>query len=118
MVGSNGRKGKITPVDEDYMRRQAEAHANLAEDRQVRAYLRRERSSAYWFAATKWGMLGLVAGIILGGAGMYVASIATLPLAQEALFQGAAMRDAQQKAVDNPSTPARLATPPQSQPAP
>ncbi|KAF0183063.1 MAG: hypothetical protein IV086_01990 [Hyphomonadaceae bacterium] len=88
MVGSNGRKGKITPVDEDYMRRQAELHATMTEDRQVRAYLRRERSSAYWFAATKWGILGLVAGIIFGGVGMYYASMSTIDMAQDAISKG------------------------------
>jgi hypothetical protein len=114
MVGSNGRKGKITPVDAEYLRRQAEQQQALDQDRQLQRFLSRERSSAYWFAATKWGMLGLIFGVILGGAGMYVASIATLPIAQEALFKGAAMRDAQEKAATDPSTPARLTTPPAS----
>jgi hypothetical protein len=118
MVGSNGRKGKITPVDEDYLRRQAEQQNSIDQDRQMQRFLSRERSSAYWFAATKWGMIGLIFGIILGGAGMYVASIATLPIAQEALFKGAAMRDAQEKAKNDPSTPARLTTPPASPTAP
>jgi hypothetical protein len=104
MVGSNGRKGKITPVDEDYMRRQAELHANMTEDRQVRAYLRRERSSAYWFAATKWGILGLVAGIIFGGVGMYYASMSTIDMAQDAISKGEIIANLRRERTDAPPT--------------
>jgi hypothetical protein len=88
MVGSGGRKGKITPVDEAYMRQQAEQQAAFDEDRKLNRFLNRERSSAYWFAATKWGILGLVTGAILGGVGMYYASISTIDMAQEAISKG------------------------------
>ena len=114
MVGNGGKHPKIAAVDVDYNRR---VQAEQGEDREWRQHVRRERSSAYWFAATKWGMLGLIVGMVLGGAGMYVASIATLPIAQEALFKGAAMRDAQQNAINDPANLPRLTTPP-AQPAP
>ncbi|MGE0829549.1 MAG: hypothetical protein AB7O04_09375, partial [Hyphomonadaceae bacterium] len=66
----------------------------LLEERILRSQMQRERASAYWFAATKWGIAGLVAGICIGGYVMYVASVATLPLAQDALARGAAIHDA------------------------
>jgi hypothetical protein len=101
-------RGPLTEPDRQFQR----------DERDWRLLLRRERSSAYWFAATKWGMLGLILGMIIGGGGMYVASIATLPMAQEALFKGAAMRDAQDRAANNPSELPRLTTPPAPAPAP
>jgi hypothetical protein len=120
MVGNGGKRPKIAAVDTTYAPHAENDYDRAAsrEDRDWRSQVRRERSSAYWFAATKWGMLGLIIGMILGGGGMYVASIATLPMAQEALFKGAAMRDAQQRAENNPSELPRLTTPPESPPAP
>lgn len=120
MVGNSGKRANLAPVDNSGGFRGAvsDPERQLSRDeREWRLLMRRERSGAYWFAATKWGMLGLVVGMILGGTGMYVASVATLPMAQEALFKGAAMRDAQQRAEDNPSELPRLTTPPE-QPAP
>lgn len=86
MVGN--KRPKLAAVDTDYGRR-PETPDERAEERQWRAHVRRERSSAYWFAATKWGILGLVVGAALGGAGMYFASTATLDLAQDAVTKGA-----------------------------
>ena len=116
MVGNGGKRPKIAAVDMDYNRR-VDVEPERSDERHMRERVRRERSSAYWFAATKWGMLGLIVGMVLGGTGMYVASIATLPIAQEALFKGAAMRDAQQNAINDPATLPRLTTPPPA-PAP
>ena len=79
---------RIRPIDA------AERRDMLLEERILRSQIQRERASAYWFAATKWGIAGLVAGICIGGYIMYVASVATLPLAQNALAQGAAIESA------------------------
>ncbi|MDX2234613.1 MAG: hypothetical protein NW200_08950 [Hyphomonadaceae bacterium] len=93
MVGNSGKRGNLAAVDtsQSYARRietdQDRLHAY--EEREWRNHIRRERSGAYWFAATKWGIMGLVAGIILGGVGMYYASISTLDIAQEAVTKGA-----------------------------
>lgn len=121
MVGNNNsRRAKIAAVDLDYSPRPPqmvqEPGPLIHDDRQWRHHLRRERSSAYWFAATKWGMLGLILGMLIGGTGMYVASVATLPMAQEALFKGAAMHDARDKALNDPSAPPRLTPPSESTP--
>lgn len=102
MVGNGGRKGKITAVDEDFMRRQAEQQQLIDQDRQLQRFLSRERSSAYWFAATKWGILGLVAGIILGGAGMYYASMSTIDMAQEAISKGEIIANLRRENADAP----------------
>lgn len=111
MVGNGGRKGKITPVDEEYLRRQAAQQEALDQDRQLQRFLSRERSSAYWFAATKWGILGLVAGIIVGGMGMYYASMSTIDMAQEAISKGEIIANLRREG----PTPQ---TPPPAQPAP
>ena len=102
MVGNGGRKGKITPVDADYIRRQAEAQEEFDRDRKMQRFLSRERSSAYWFAATKWGILGLVAGMILGGGGMYYASIATIDMAGEAISKGEIIANLRRESADAP----------------
>lgn len=109
MVGNGGRKGKITPVDEEFMRRQVDQQQAIDMDRQMQRFLSRERSSAYWFAATKWGILGLVAGIILGGVGMYYASISTINMAQDAISKGemiANFRREQAQPTPSPAQPA------------
>lgn len=106
MVGNGGRKGsKITPVDADYIRRQAEAQEELDQDRKMQRFLSRERSSAYWFAATKWGILGLVAGMILGGGGMYYASIATIDMAGEAISKGEIIANLRREGAEIPAAP-------------
>ena len=91
MVGNGGKRPKIAAVDTDYRPRiDTEYERQIAhEERQWRSHVRRERSSAYWFAATKWGILGLVTGMILGGVGMFYASISTIDMAQEAVTKGA-----------------------------
>lgn len=112
MVGNGGRKGKITPVDEEYLRRQADQQREIDQDRQMQRFLSRERSSAYWFAATKWGILGLVAGIIVGGVGMFYASTSTLDLAQDAISKGEIIANLRREKAETPQTP------PPAQPAP
>ena len=101
MVGNqNGRRAKIAAVDLDYVQRAHEpAYQEIIvapqEDRQWKQHVRRERSSAYWFAATKWGMLGLVTGMLIGGGGMYVATMGNLEIAQSALERAVLMRQVQ-----------------------
>lgn len=101
MVGNNnGRRAKIAAVDLDHVRRLPELTPQdsgpvIHDDRQWRSHIRRERSSAYWFAATKWGMLGLITGMLIGGAGMYVATMGNLEIAQSALERAVLMRQVQ-----------------------
>jgi len=68
------------------------AHPEASQEaRAMRSLMRRERSSAYWFAAAKWGMGGLIMGMLMGASLMYVASVAQLPVAQDAVARGAAI---------------------------
>lgn len=102
MVGNGGRKGRISAVDEEYMRRQAAQQEEHDLDRKMQRFLSRERSSAYWFAATKWGILGLISGMILGGIGMYYASTSTIGIAQEAIAKGEIIANLRREAADAP----------------
>lgn len=97
MRSGGARTTRLATVDDEVRIRPidaAERRDMLLEERILRSQIQRERASAYWFAATKWGIAGLVAGICIGGYIMYVASVATLPLAQNALAQGAAIESA------------------------
>jgi hypothetical protein len=70
MRSRGGRTIKITPVDEDH--HQVQDHPDrgrieaLMDQNLFRLHIRRERSSAYWFAASLWGISGLVMGALLG----------------------------------------------------
>lgn len=121
MVGHGGKRPKIAAVDTDYRPTRVETdHDRLTaqEERQWRAHIRRERSSAYWFAATKWGIVGLVAGMILGGVGMYYASISTIDMAQEAVTKGAIVERLRQEreALNNQQLPPEQPAPAPSAP--
>jgi hypothetical protein len=101
---SQGARAKIAAVDEPYPRSVAQAYdmtpvqdprrIDYYDERTIRSHVRRERSSAYWFAATKWGILGLIVGMVLGGGGMYVASIGTAAVNAESMSRAIALSDA------------------------
>lgn len=110
MVGNGGKRPKLAAVDTGGRRPEfdEEDRQEAREERQWREHIRRERSSAYWFAASKWGMVGLVAGMILGGVGMYFATIATLDVAGEAVTKGSIierLRQEQERQDAPPITP-------------
>jgi hypothetical protein len=94
MRPQNARGGaRLAPVEDDPKSRnvhtlETRAYDPLFEERLLKAQFARERSSAYWFAASTWGIAGLVAGACGGAYMMYVASVATLPVAQEAVARG------------------------------
>ncbi len=78
----------------------------------LREHMRRDRSAAYWFAASTWGIAGLVIGACLGAYMMYVASVSTLPVAQEAVARGMQLNDfrsrmEQQAEPASPNSPAQ-----------
>jgi hypothetical protein len=70
----------------------------LLEERWLRDQFRRERSSAYWFTASKWGALGLLAGLFIGAFMMYAASVSTMPVLRDAMASAAAIQAAQSAA--------------------
>jgi hypothetical protein len=111
-----GVAAKISAVDESYRRAPApieqqqdavyayeRSRAEILDEKVWKARIRSERSAAYWFAASKWGMVGLIFGMVLGGMGMYIASNAAIPMAQDAMTRAAAINgalanDAQERA--------------------
>src|SRR5512147_2915172 len=84
MRSKGSRTIKLNPVDEDHQIHDHPARANLEAlmDQKLFAQrIRSERASAYWFAASMWGVTGLVLGGILGAYMMFVAMDSSLPLA-------------------------------------
>ncbi|MGD9814378.1 MAG: hypothetical protein AB7Q23_04665 [Hyphomonadaceae bacterium] len=75
--------------------------------------IRSERSAAYWFAASLWGVSGLVLGGLLGAYMMFVAMDSSLPLASEAVTRGMAVEQARQSVDENQN---RLRDPAEQQP--
>lgn len=102
----SARQVRLTPVDEATgyettasAQRGYDVVPNpdgAAEARTIRNLMRRERSSAYWFAAAKWGMGGLLTGMIMGASLMYVAAFGAIPLATDAVARGTAIGQASQ----------------------
>ncbi len=89
---------KLVAVDEEIVEpisaRRGALSAFDADDHWWRQQMRRERAGAYWFAAAKWGMLGLVIGAVLGAFMMYVASTSTVDIAADAVSRGQAIEAA------------------------
>lgn len=115
-----GRTIKLSPVDEAQVTDHP-ARANLEalmDQKLFHQRIRSERSSAYWFAASLWGVTGLILGAILG---VYI----TLSVQQGSAdvwrdnFIAGAAADAARETVDRrPSLvdPQRQAPPQDSQP--
>jgi hypothetical protein len=69
MRSKGGRTIKLNPVDEDHQIHDHPARANLEalmDQKLFHQRIKSERSAAYWFAASLWGVTGLVMGAILG----------------------------------------------------
>jgi hypothetical protein len=96
----SGKTIRLNPVDEDHQVHDHPARAGLEAlmDQKLFAQrIRSERASAYWFAASLWGVTGLVMGGILGAYMMFVAMDSSLPLASEAVSRGMAVEQARQR---------------------
>lgn len=99
MRSKGGRTIKLNPVDDDPQITDHPARANLEAIMDQKLFAQRiksERSAAYWFAASMWGVTGLVMGGILGAYMMFVAMDSSLPLASEAVTRGMAVEQARQ----------------------
>jgi hypothetical protein len=69
MRSKGGRTIKLSPVDEDGHVTDHPARANLEalmDQKLFHQRIKSERSAAYWFAATLWGVSGMALGAILG----------------------------------------------------
>ncbi|MGD9981882.1 MAG: hypothetical protein AB7H66_10760 [Hyphomonadaceae bacterium] len=96
----SGKTIRLNPVDDDHQVHDHPARAGLEAimDQKLFAQrIRSERASAYWFAASLWGVTGLVLGGILGAYMMFVAMDSSLPLASEAVSRGMAVEQARQR---------------------
>jgi hypothetical protein len=99
----SGKTIRLNPVDDDHQVHDHPARANLEAIMDQKLFAQRiksERSSAYWFAASLWGVTGLVLGGILGAYMMFVAMDSSLPLASEAVSRGMAVEQARQRVDD------------------
>ena len=122
MASRSGSGPQLAAVDDAPARRSmrlhAEEYAETVQERWMRDQIRRERSAAYWFAASKWGFMGLMIGIAIGAFMMYTASVTTLPLAQDAVARGAAIQAAKEAAEGGYARPAPQAPSPSPTDAP
>jgi hypothetical protein len=69
MRSKGGRTIKLNPVDDDHQVTDHPARANLEAIMDQKLFAQRiksERSAAYWFAASLWGVTGLAIGAFLG----------------------------------------------------
>lgn len=111
MARSSGQSPRLAAIDDHTSARQpvtldaTQRYDPAMEERWLRLQFRRERASAYWFAAAKWGLLGLVIGICLGMFMMHTANETILPTAVNAVAQGAAIEAARDAAQGDLSRP-------------
>lgn len=97
MRSKGGRTIKLNPVDEDHQIHDHPARANLEalmDQKLFHQRIRSERASAYWFAASLWGVTGLVLGALLGGFMMFQAYVGLSDPVRETLVQGQAIEAA------------------------
>jgi hypothetical protein len=78
--------------------------------------IRSERASAYWFAASLWGVTGLVLGALLGGFMMFQAYVGLSDPVRETLVQGQAIEAARETVNNRPSLLADPEQPADQQP--
>lgn len=117
MRSKGGRTIKLNPVDDDHQIHDHPSRAGLEalmDQKLFHQRIRSERASAYWFAASLWGVTGLILGAFLG---VYI----TLAVQQGSAdvwrdnFIAGAAADAAQDTVNN--RPALLPSPGNDQPS-
>lgn len=96
-----GRTIKLSPVDEAQITDHP-ARANLEalmDQKLFHQRIRSERASAYWFAASLWGVTGLVMGAILGVFLTMSVQTGSVPFIRDNIIAGTAI-DAARETVD------------------
>jgi hypothetical protein len=97
MRSKGGKTIRLNPVDEDPQVHDHPARAGLEALMDQKLFAQRinsERASAYWFAASLWGVTGLVLGAILGGFMTFMVYTGAAPTVRDNLLAGAAMDEA------------------------
>jgi hypothetical protein len=121
MRSKGGRTIKLSPVDEDghVMDHPARAGLEALMDQKLfHQRIKSERSAAYWFAASLWGVSGLAIGAILGVFLTMMVQTGSVPFIRDNIIAGSAI-DAARHSVDNrnPRLPgANDSTPNEQQP--
>jgi hypothetical protein len=89
-----GRTIKLNPVDDDHQITDHPARAGLEaimDQKLFHQRIKSERSAAYWFAASLWGVTGLAIGAILGVFLTITVQTGSVPLIRDNIIAGAAM---------------------------
>lgn len=87
----------IKPVDEDHQVHDHPARAGLEalmDQKLFNKTIKSERASAYWFAASLWGVTGLALGALLGVFLTITVQTGSTPLIRDNIIAGAAMDEA------------------------
>ena len=114
MRSKGGRTIKLNPVDDEHQIHDHPARAGLEaimDQKLFHQRIKSERSSAYWFAASLWGVTGLAIGALLGVFLTITVQTGSADIWRNNFIAGAAA-DAAQDSVNNrepllPSDPAQ-----------
>jgi hypothetical protein len=115
MRGKGGKTIRLTPVEEDTQITDHPARANLEALMDKKLFdqrIKSERSAAYWFAASLWGVTGLAMGAFLGVFLTMAVQTGSVPFIRDNIIAGAAIEDARNTVNDRDS----LLRDPQEQP--
>ena len=110
MRSRGARTIQVNPVEEEQPRqRQVTDHPDrnrmeaIMDQKLFWQRIRSERSSAYWFAASLWGVGGMIVGALLGGWMILQTYQGLTPTVRETLVQGQAIQAAQDSVNSRPS---------------
>ena len=92
----SGKTIRLNPVDDDHVTdHPARAGLEAIMDQKLFAQrIKSERSAAYWFAASLWGVTGLALGAFLGVFLTIMVQTGSMPLIRDNMIAGAAMDQA------------------------
>lgn len=96
----------IKPVDEDHQIHDHPARAGLEaimDQKLFHQRIKSERSAAYWFAASLWGVSGLALGATLGVFLTILVQTGSMPLIRDNMVAGAAIGEARDTVNSRPS---------------
>ncbi len=92
----SGKTIRLNPVDDDHVTdHPARAGLEAIMDQKLFAQrIKSERSAAYWFAASLWGVTGLALGAFMGVFLTILVQTGSMPLIRDNIIAGAAMDQA------------------------
>ena len=107
MRSQGGRGARLTPVDDEPRARAIQDTGPrveaLFDQNLFRMHVNRERSSAFWMAASIWGVGGLVIGACLGAYMMFAAYTGMTPTVRDNLMSGISIENARHTVDNRPS---------------